>query len=380
MSPDTMSSHALVIHLCGRQTLPIYLIAKATRAKYRLLLCSEETSSIANHILQNIDEEYGSTMQISPYDIVKTQRNIMDTVSGIGASAICCDITGGTKLMAVALLQLSIQNNWACVYLDSTHRELIWLSQNGKRTPYPTTISSITPFIRLTGECIVERHTHQELLNKLPQRKHLTHHLFLNSALANRITQKALKVDDRNHFKISNNRFFAKVSLARAEITIDGIAYELENTTDVYHYLTGGWLEEYCAMQLLAAHEKRLIYDLSMNVKTSAHQQPQSQYPSKKNIFQEMDICFTDGYQLYLLEVKSGAVTQEQIQKLENLTQRYGGAMGRAFIVSNFQLWTTSKAHQRIQRSSVLTGIHGSALKNLYHHISNSRPGEVINR
>lgn len=50
----------------------------------------------------------------------------------------------------------------------------------------------------------------------------------------------------------------------------------------------------------------------------------------------EIDLIFTDGYDLFLLEAKSGGVKQQHIQELENLANRFGGAFGRDFLLPVF--------------------------------------------
>ena len=48
--------------------------------------------------------------------------------------------------------------------------------------------------------------------------------------------------------------------------------------------------------------------------------------------YNELDITFTDGYSLYIVECKAGNVTQEQVMKLQNLVRFYGGTEGRGIV------------------------------------------------
>jgi hypothetical protein len=52
--------------------------------------------------------------------------------------------------------------------------------------------------------------------------------------------------------------------------------------------------------------------------------------------YNELDVVFTDGYSLYIVECKAGDVTQEQVMKLQNLVRFYGGVEGRGILASCF--------------------------------------------
>ena len=45
-------------------------------------------------------------------------------------------------------------------------------------------------------------------------------------------------------------------------------------------------------------------------------------------------MAYTDGFSLVLLECKAGKVSQEHINKLENLRGKYSGTLGRSALVT----------------------------------------------
>ena len=61
-----------------------------------------------------------------------------------------------------------------------------------------------------------------------------------------------------------------------------------------------------------------------------------------KNIFgetyQELDLVFTDGKRLYIVECKAGYVKSEYIMKLQNIVRYFGGTVGKGILASCFPL------------------------------------------
>ena len=56
-----------------------------------------------------------------------------------------------------------------------------------------------------------------------------------------------------------------------------------------------------------------------------------------------MDIIFTDGSRLYIIECKAGNVTIDHVTKLQNVTRNYGGVGGRGILASCFPLRAVQK-------------------------------------
>jgi len=55
-----------------------------------------------------------------------------------------------------------------------------------------------------------------------------------------------------------------------------------------------------------------------------------------RDIYQELDIAFTDGRHVYIIECKAGIVNSEHIMKLQNIARYFGGIEGRAILASCF--------------------------------------------
>ena len=79
-----------------------------------------------------------------------------------------------------------------------------------------------------------------------------------------------------------------------------------------------------------------IIKDLRLNVKVIFEDQNSFNNLTEEINFNELDISFTDGYSLYIIECKAGNVTQDHVMKLQNLVRFYGGVEGRGIIASCF--------------------------------------------
>ena len=91
----------------------------------------------------------------------------------------------------------------------------------------------------------------------------------------------------------------------------------------------GIWLEQWLLMALADSKGGRQLKDIRQGVKLKIDS-------NSDKTAQDIDVAFTDGYVLTLVECKSGydGVKQEVIQKLENLRLNIGGVMGKGVVFS----------------------------------------------
>lgn len=121
-------------------------------------------------------------------------------------------------------------------------------------------------------------------------------------------------------------------SSERTVIRGHGLDLEFERWPDFAKYLSGGWFEGFVYLQCKPYEDAGVIQDLRINVKLSLNLEESKGYSSYGVKYNELDITFTDGYSLYIVECKAGNVSQDQIMKLQNLVRFYGGIEGRGII------------------------------------------------
>ena len=77
--------------------------------------------------------------------------------------------------------------------------------------------------------------------------------------------------------------------------------------------------------------------------------------------YQELDITFTDGRRLYVIECKAGNVNSEHVMKLQNIVRYFGGIEGRAVLASCF--YPKNKVvRKKIADSKNLQSVSGNSL------------------
>jgi hypothetical protein len=135
-------------------------------------------------------------------------------------------------------------------------------------------------------------------------------------------------------------------------------------------FLGGKWFEAFVYTQIVGSKKlMKQARDLRMNVRLLSED-------SKTKDHQELDLAYTDAYYLYILECKSGKVTQEDVQKLENNVRNYGGTYGRGVLIT--AKVQEGMALERIRNSKHIMLVEGPQMVNLVDALQNWRPGRYV--
>ncbi|KHL90407.1 restriction endonuclease subunit M [Helicobacter pylori] len=121
-------------------------------------------------------------------------------------------------------------------------------------------------------------------------------------------------------------------------VNIDGKKVELRysgNEDDFRKYIIGGWFEEYIYFELLNLLDKQVIYDLRLNMRLSVESMTDTQR-NERPIYAELDMAFSDGKNLYVVECKSGELKNKGVlTTLSTNTQIFGGANAKCILISS---------------------------------------------
>ncbi|WQY01123.1 DUF1887 family protein [Helicobacter pylori] len=121
-------------------------------------------------------------------------------------------------------------------------------------------------------------------------------------------------------------------------VNIDGKEMKLkysENEDDFRKYIIGGWFEEYIYFELLDLLDKQVIYDLRLNMRLSVESMTDTQR-NERPIYAELDMAFSDGRNLYVVECKSGELKNKGVlTTLSTNTQIFGGANAKCILISS---------------------------------------------
>ncbi|WP_120920283.1 DNA methyltransferase [Helicobacter pylori] len=121
-------------------------------------------------------------------------------------------------------------------------------------------------------------------------------------------------------------------------VNIDGKEMKLkysENEDDFRKYIIGGWFEEYIYFELLDLLDKQVIYDLRLNMCLSVESMTDAQR-NERPIYAELDMAFSDGKNLYIIECKSGGLKDKGVlANLSTNAQIFGRANAKCILISS---------------------------------------------
>ncbi|EJB68616.1 DNA methyltransferase [Helicobacter pylori] len=138
--------------------------------------------------------------------------------------------------------------------------------------------------------------------------------------------------------KICDNNLKLLYKDHQVRVNIDGKEMNLkysENEDDFRKYIIGGWFEEYIYFELLDLLDKQVIYDLRLNMRLSVESMTDTQR-NERPIYAELDMAFSDGKNLYVVECKSGGLKDKGVlTTLSTNTQIFGGANAKCILISS---------------------------------------------
>lgn len=105
------------------------------------------------------------------------------------------------------------------------------------------------------------------------------------------------------------------------------IDYAFEDGTQFAKYILGEWFEEYVYNHLYPLFEKGKILDIRHGIKVDFSPEILDKNANHK-IYQEMDVVFTNGKKLYIVECKTGPAELQHVERLSTITRYYGGVEG----------------------------------------------------
>ena len=361
-------------HLVGEQAIPIYLTAiqfPKDVKHYLLTTESEKTQKSAESLLRTFKAN-GYSAEIRSLGASKNAfsfrsllplfRTIYEETNPTKEPS-ALNITGGTKPMSfTSFLVAEKYGTMHTCYLDFPEHQLYWM--DGTVTPVQTVLK-ISDFIQLAGLELREK-------KSFAAETSFVNFLFQHASLLQRY---------QGDFAAAANNIFPKKEYPSAKVYFEKKFDEFANsfkpsekeswkefwaafTTPAGQkhmswqaqskFLGGGWFENYVYTSL--KNTDKQITEILQGAEVII---PDS---DAGNSMQELDVVYTDGYSLTILECKAGIVTQDHVQKLENLGFRFAGALGVSALVSLNEAGTKSNKQllRCLEISRLISGFFGA--------------------
>jgi hypothetical protein len=342
---DLNNGFDITFHLFGEQRMPSLLGIRQFDSNRHVFVNSKEyPASCMRPFLQG--REFDELL-VDPWDartvreqIIRYARNLQDK------TRIGVNLTGGTKLMFAGALSAARALGAVPFYFDSRNRRVTFV--DSLHTTFIKSIDSVETFLLLNGDGLLLPQT--EAINKMPSdRRLLTETLWKQRGTIANYYKDLCKINDDHErlrknnaaptaFKIACNCLVFELDKnSVATVVGDGLDLRFENWSGFAKYLSGGWFEEYAYLQLKPYEDTGVIKDLRINVELRLDRKNRERNPRWDATHNELDVVFTDGHSLYIVECKAGTVTQEQVMKVQNLVRYYGGVEGRGIVACCFQ-------------------------------------------
>ncbi len=246
------------------------------------------------------------------------------------------NVTGGTKLMALAAYEIFTEKNKPIVYCNTERNEIIHL--------YPKIFTeklelnlSIYDYLKSYGYTVIYTRTDKingketRLFKKLDERNLLKKF----SEFLNRYRSGEAFYTHSGTYSDKENHIFSIQKTASAYILY---VYDEKFKFDENIFMRGDWLEDYTLYKL-----KKFGFSPEVGVKIV----------SSNNVENEIDLIFLNNYKLYLISCKSGRNNDpnKDIYEIETLRNVAGGTFGKAFLITTRPL--TKRIIQRAKELHV---------------------------
>ncbi len=333
----------VTFHLFGEQRMPSLLGIRQFASSRHVFVNSKDFPAACMGAFihdANFDE-----LAVDPWDAHDVQEKIIGHARTLPAGArIGVNLTGGTKLMFAGALSAARALGGIPFYFDSRNQRVTYVDSLRRETIRP--IDSVETFLLLNADGL-KLSSVAPLRELSSDRRRLTEMLWKHRRKLSKDYKKLCsfssqheKEQQRNApltpFVIESSGFvfsFAKGNVA--SVVGNGLDLRFNDWADFAKYLSGGWFEEYVYLRCKPYEDRGIIKDLRINLTLQLNRASANSFNGNVP-HNELDVTFTDGRSLYIVECKAGYVSQEQVMKLQNLVRYYGGVEGRGIIACCF--------------------------------------------
>ena len=332
------------IHVCivSDQPIPNYVpvLDNTFRPREVILLVTERMRAKADALAHTLKTRCGvKTRQIaiaSEYDMQEMEDKVLGELIALDEAKenIALNLTGGTKLMAIAAYRTFHDAGYPAFYFTATSNEVLLLDDNERLTLQPPKIK-IEDYLHLHGYQIA---ANNQVQRSVPRERQAIgealvqrHQYYANAITAlNGIISKG-RAQNRKTLTFTQNETWGALDdlidlLARHDLLkTDGDKITFTDE-DSLRYTNGGWLEEYTYHIAASLPD---IQDIALNVQIE-----NAGNPHQPN---ELDIAILSHNILFVLECKTANLkadekTQNALYKLETLKKLGGLRTQTAFI------------------------------------------------
>lgn len=358
------------VHVClvSHQPIPnlIPLKIAGLEPKKVILLVSPDMKTQADRIEGVINSWKIETERkpIAPFDLESALETCLEVLFMLDAENVILNVTGGTKIMALAAFEAFRKMKRPILYVDTQNREIQRIHHDSEKLPFESVLK-IKPYLASYGQKIVSEGTDEQRVKR---------HGTIISALVREVGkyERAIGVLNKYAAPLRNIRSFPiEVEFEPHDISkpyVEELLVLLQKQGVIQYtnkkiifshdhdvnFVSGGWLEEY----VFSVVKKISPNDLKMSVKVEWDQKG-PEPPTN-----EYDVLFTFQNRLFIVECKTKRFAGEDremtsadpIYKLDSLRDAAGGLFGKGMLVSYKQLTADQKKRLKANKLEYCDG------------------------
>lgn len=274
------------------------------------------------------------------HDFAALETTLLELATAREATSIALNVTGGTKLMALAAQSIAEAAGWPVFYVDVDTDEIIWLGKNMPPARKLTQQLGLGNYLMSYGFTLpnsIERplpnRQHNDLLNALiTQIGSLEHPLSQLNWLAQQAEDKrTLQIELDSHQQDSRSleallRNFETAGVLRVSGSRLSFTDEAQRA-----FAKGGWLEHYVFRTVSALTGELNIRDKAANLELA----------DSTGVKNELDVAFMAKNRLFVIECKTARMDKPEapkandtLFKLSEISRRAGGLGTRGMLAS----------------------------------------------
>lgn len=311
------------ITLIGGQILPVYMGIMEKKPDAIHVFYSKDSKDQFSLLKNVLVGKQLHSYQIDPFNYEEIKAKAEEIIFANTNATFELNITGGTKIMAIACQQVFNDLKFPIFYIDQKH--VLFDITDKKSNPITTKIN-IDTFLKISGHT---KYQIGSLADFTAEEIKLAEFILtqMNSGwywqTHNELYKKG-KFQDKSNFKHTHKN---------VNINWDGKIFTFSNGNASHSFntkiglaiaFTGLWWEILIGK---AVSKWKHAYEFKMNLRIKSKVQDQQD----KN---EIDIVLNTGKNLIFIECKAGDVGQDDINKIKAVADLYGGISSRSILVS----------------------------------------------
>ncbi len=361
------------VHVCliSEQLIPNLIPLLYEKPSMAVLLATDATVNRAEWLADILRPRgiKSEIQKISAYDFFQVSGVIKQVIKRFsGQARLTLNVTGGTKIAALAAFQEFYFADHRIIYQDTYNDRLLELGDHLRETPLSENFIGVREYLACYGKKMTNKGIPSPLFDqRCVCLQELCSFLVNNEGLLGRFNHAIDKYwNDRNGYAVIPVRELGDRAdrlctiLEKCDAATCSGEYLYIPDEDKKFFCHGGWLEEYVYRAVRGLNLKGLNAMINVCVEWAKDR------TTGMDVTNEFDVLFTWRNRLHIISCKtsnmdvrtngSGTKGKEAVYELDSLADDTGGLFGKAMLVSARKLSPYSLARASENKIKVVDG------------------------